>query len=57
MAAIIDRAQEVHEALSEFIINATVRNAPICAIQALPEATKAYVDLTMFLVNRKGGNG
>ena len=39
------RMEEVHKALAEFIVNATKKDAPSYAVQALPEAVKAFAEL------------
>ncbi len=39
------RMEEVHKALAEFIVNATKKDAPGYAVQALPEAVKAFAEL------------
>ena len=39
------RITEVHKALAEFIINATKKDAPSYAVQALPEAVREFVRL------------
>jgi len=41
----INKLDEIKEALSEFIINSTKKGAPSYAIQALPEVVKALVKL------------
>lgn len=40
------RMEEVHKALAGFIVDATKKDAPSYAVQALPEATKAFVELS-----------
>ena len=39
----INRLDEIKEALSGFIINSTKKEAPSYAVQALPEAVKTLV--------------
>ena len=39
----------VQQALCEFIIRATEKDAPDYAVQALPEATRALIQLSEFI--------
>lgn len=47
------RTEEVHKALAEFIVNTTKQGAPGYAVQALPEAVKAFVELSLNLKIRE----
>ena len=38
--------EEVHKALAGFIVNATKKDAPSYAVQALPEAVKSFTQLS-----------
>ena len=43
------RMEEVHKALAEFIVNASKKDAPSYAVQALPEAVKALTELSKLI--------